>query len=237
LELWRNAVKIWLDGGPAMAAIAVIALVMFWVGMQISIRMGATGFQKVSESVWRRWITHPAQRRGRIGDLVEYAMGRSRRDVKQIAEAFDEIHTTESQPFERDLRVMKVCVSAAPLVGLLGTVTGMLATFRAVGSGAGGDQTMDMVAGGISEALITTETGLVVGLPGLFFLHFLARRFDRYKAFLAHLESVCTQVAYKEQRVEAKACAKVIAAEQVKALLRDRIQPGDEPEISPTNPA
>ncbi|MDQ7087725.1 MAG: MotA/TolQ/ExbB proton channel family protein [Acidobacteriota bacterium] len=71
-------------------------------------------------------------------------------------------------PFERDLRFMKRCVSSAPLLGLLGTVTGMLTTFAALASGSGGEKTMSMIAGGISEALITTETGLVIALPGLF---------------------------------------------------------------------
>ncbi len=92
---------------------------------------------------------------------------------------------------------MKICVSAAPLLGLLGTVTGMLATFGALASGSGGDKTMGLVAKGISEALITTETGLVIALPGLFFQYQLARRHERYKTFLAHLETVCTQTLYK----------------------------------------
>ena len=94
---------------------------------------------------------------------------------------------------ERDLRVMKICVSAAPLVGLLGTVTGMLSTFSALASGSGGEKTLGLVAGGISEALITTETGLVIALPGVFFHFHLVRRSERYRAFLAHLESVCAQ--------------------------------------------
>ena len=73
---------------------------------------------------------------------------------------------------------MKICVSAAPLMGLLGTVTGMLATFAALASGSGGDKTMSLVAEGISEALITTETGLVIALPGLFLQYQLTRKLE-----------------------------------------------------------
>jgi len=91
-------------------------------------------------------------------------------------------------------------VSAAPLVGLLGTVTGMLATFGALGTGSGGDKTMGLVASGISEALITTETGLVIALPGLFFQYNLQRSFERYHAFLAHVETVCTQAIHKKKK-------------------------------------
>ena len=94
---------------------------------------------------------------------------------------------------------MKVCVTAAPLLGLLGTVMGMLTTFGALASGSGGEKTMAMVAGGISEALITTETGLVIALPGLFMQYQLARKYERYKAFLAHLETVCTQGVHRQR--------------------------------------
>jgi biopolymer transport protein ExbB len=61
------------------------------------------------------------------------------------------------------------------------------------------------VAGGISEALITTETGLVIALAGLFFQYQLARKHQRYKAFLAHLETVCNQKLYRTLRGEAAA--------------------------------
>ena len=61
---------------------------------------------------------------------------------------------------------------------------------------------MALVAKGISEALITTETGLVIALPGLLFQYHLARQHERYKAFLAHLETVCTQKLYKRLLAE-----------------------------------
>ena len=127
-----------------------------------------------------------------------------RADDPALRRSFEELRGREIRPFERDLRLMRVCVSAAPLVGLLGTVTGMLATFGALASGSGGDKTMGLVAEGISEALITTETGLLIALPGLFMQYQLARKHERYKAFLAHLESVCTQTLFRRaKRMEA----------------------------------
>jgi hypothetical protein len=50
------------------------------------------------------------------------------------------------------------------------------------------------------QALITTETGLVIALPGLFLQYQLARQHARYKAFLAHLQTVCTQSLYRHLR-------------------------------------
>lgn len=189
--LWTEAREIWLSGGWAMVAIAINAFIMFAIGTHVHLQLRAKGFQTVSEKRWRRWISHPEQRKGRVGELLDFVTGAT--SLEDIAVFFEELRTREIHPFDRDLRVMKKCVSVAPLLGLLGTVTGMLATFGALATGAGGEKTMGMVASGISEALITTETGLVIAIPGLFFQYHLTRQHERYKAFLAHLETVCTQ--------------------------------------------
>ena len=193
--LLEKAALIWVTGGWAMVAIAVVAMVMFGMGMHIYIRLLAKRFNAVSEKTWRYWIYHPAERRGTIGAMLDFVTGG--RTLRDTAVFFEELRITEIAPFERDLKVMRICVSAAPLLGLLGTVTGMLATFGALATGSGGEKTMALVSQGISEALITTETGLVIALPGLFFQYQLNRQFERYKAFLAHLETVCTQMQYR----------------------------------------
>jgi biopolymer transport protein ExbB len=193
-----KALEIWSSGGWAMFAIAAVALVIFGLGIHVHLALRAKGFSAVPERRWRRWIDHPREREGPIGELLDFVTGGQA--ISDTALFFEQLRSTESAPFERDLKVMRICVSAAPLVGLLGTVTGMLATFGALSSGSGGEETMGLVAKGISEALITTETGLVIALPGVFFQYHLARRFEAYKAFLAHLETVCTQTLYWRTR-------------------------------------
>jgi biopolymer transport protein ExbB len=120
--------------------------------------------------------------------------------------------------------VMKVAVGAAPLFGLLGTVTGMLTTFGALASGSGGDQTMGMIAAGISEALITTETGLVIALPGVFFQYMLSRRLQAYKAFLAHLETVCTQTVHRRLKLRLQKATRQQAKKRVASILLDQLR-------------
>lgn len=196
--LWEQALPIWISGGWAMPPIAVIAFAMFGMGAHIFLNLRYSGFLQSPESTWRRWLAQPQSGTGPIGRLVRTAL--ASRSLADAAQAFDEVRSAQTGAFERDLRVMKICVSAAPLVGLLGTVTGMLATFDALASGSGGDKTMSMIAAGISEALITTETGLVIALPGLFFQYYLSRQFERYKAYLAHLETVCSLEVYHKSK-------------------------------------
>lgn len=228
-HIWGQALDIWEDGGWAMIAIAVIAMIMFSVGMECWLRLKETRFESVPEHKWRRWIDHPIEREGRIGKVISRVTEHREGSIQEMSDAFDDIRTASLAPFERDLKVMKVCVSAAPLVGLLGTVTGMLTTFSALASGSGGDQTMGMIAGGISEALITTETGLVIALPGLFFQYQISRKFEAYRAFLAHLESVCTQRLYKQQRKSQKRAAKAAAMRLVTERLRERLAASPNP--------
>lgn len=200
--LWAQAFAIWLAGGWAMVGIAAIALVMFALGLHVHLKLRGTGFQSVRETTWRRWLDHPSERKGPIGNLLDAAMRCT--SIEESAAFFETLRATEIAPLARDLRVMKICVSAAPLLGLLGTVTGMLATFGALSSGSAGEKIMELVAEGISEALITTETGLVIALPGLFFNYQLVRKHERYKACIAHLETVYTQILYGRRRKEAE---------------------------------
>jgi biopolymer transport protein ExbB len=196
--LLAQASEIWISGGWAMVALALNCLILFGVGTSVWLRLSSRGYRSIPEARWRRWITNPDEGQGAIGRLIGFVMGAE--NLHDLGVRFSELHTTELAPFTRDLRFMRRAVSTAPLLGLLGTVTGMLTTFSALASGSGGDKTMDMIAGGISEALITTETGLAIALPGLFLQYHLRRQCDRYDSFLTHLQTVCAQYVYRATR-------------------------------------
>ncbi|HEY8993519.1 MAG TPA: MotA/TolQ/ExbB proton channel family protein, partial [Lacunisphaera sp.] len=79
----------------------------------------------------------------------------------------------------RNRRVMiTAMISAAPLLGLLGTVSGMARTFEGLSSSAG-QRSMSDLAGGISEVLVATESGLAVAIPALAVIYFAHREIDK----------------------------------------------------------
>ena len=82
---------------------------------------------------------------------------------------------------------MGALVAAAPLLGLLGTVLGMIDTFDAVALRS--RDASGLVAGGISQALITTQAGLMAALPGTFGLAHLYRLYRRLNHVLDRTES------------------------------------------------
>lgn len=104
-------------------------------------------------------------------------------DLETLELKLDEAILQEAPPLERDLPLLKLLSAVAPLLGLLGTVTGMIVTFQAITQSGGGDSRL--MADGISQALVTTVEGLVVAIP-LLFLHALLS--SRSKALIQILE-------------------------------------------------
>ena len=86
---------------------------------------------------------------------------------------------TEMKPFESGLKTVAVLANTAPLLGLLGTITGMIKAFQVIES-AGGKVDAMALAGGIWEAMLTTGVGLSVAIPLLILLHFLESALGRY---------------------------------------------------------
>jgi len=91
----------------------------------------------------------------------------------------DELLLREAAGLERGLSWVKLLAAMAPLLGLLGTVTGMIATFQAITLFGTGDPAM--MASGISQALMTTVLGLVTAVP-LLLAHLLLQGRSRHLA-------------------------------------------------------
>ncbi|HEX6971311.1 MAG TPA: MotA/TolQ/ExbB proton channel family protein, partial [Limnochordia bacterium] len=79
---------------------------------------------------------------------------------------------------ERWTSVLDLIVTIAPLLGLLGTVTGIIESFRILGAAQGLDQPAALT-GGIAEALITTATGLIIAIPTMALYSWISSIIDR----------------------------------------------------------
>jgi biopolymer transport protein ExbB len=90
----------------------------------------------------------------------------------------------EAPRIERSLSLLGALAAVAPLLGLLGTVSGMIATFNTIS--AAGTSDPQLLSGGISEALITTELGLMVAIPMLLVHAWLLRWVERREAMLEY---------------------------------------------------
>lgn len=98
-----------------------------------------------------------------LGRIILTANAEKIRDVETLELRLGEAVLTEVPRINRFLPLLKIIAAVAPLMGLLGTVTGMIITFQAITLFGAGDPRL--MAGGISQALITTVLGLCVAIP------------------------------------------------------------------------
>lgn len=119
-------------------------------------------------------LTHARSIRGMAGELLATAVEHVDEKKEYIEEILYEKMLGARTRLERGLPFLALTATTGPLMGLLGTVTGMIATFKIISGFGGGDP--KMLAAGISEALICTATGMAVAIPALLFHAFLSRR-------------------------------------------------------------
>lgn len=112
--------------------------------------------------------------RGPFGRVLKEASVHLDEQRDELEEVLHEAILAEMPALESKLSVLSIGAAIAPLLGLLGTVTGMIHTFQLISIFGTGDARM--LSGGISEALVTTEVGLVVAIPLLLFHAVLSRR-------------------------------------------------------------
>jgi len=166
-------------GGAVMWPLAAVSLVMWLLIIERSLFVHRLyrrpmSFREAWEHVRDGRIPTTENRGGAVALLlarfIPARSGQSRLDRAIL----DETVMRMNHSFSARLSTIGVLAAIAPLLGLLGTVTGMMATFDVLAVfGTGNAKAM---AGGISEALITTETGLLVAIPGLYMKGFLDRR-------------------------------------------------------------
>lgn len=185
---------LWIAGGNVMMPLVIVAALLWWT-------LGERWFRtRGAPKLPLRQLVHRAQRGEAVpGDgPIQRAL---RLGVASLAIGHDALEETLTQHFGalRDALGQGASLSAtlvgvAPLLGLLGTVTGMITTFDALAtmtmfSRSGG------IAGGISEALVSTQLGLTVAIPGAIAAKLMDQRAARRREQLDELEQILRGLA------------------------------------------
>lgn len=186
-EILQTMWHTWTEGGWVMAAMVVLSFVMYISAAQLLMAAYRRGLTRATDVVLRNWVAKPEVAPASIRELVRYTQDEIH-SVKDIEGRFREVEATQVSELDRRVAFLNVLVVSAPLFGLLGTVLGMLLTFKAIGIG--GSSASEIIAKGISEALVATQTGMMVAIPGLVMASIAKRWRNEYVAFLARLESI-----------------------------------------------
>lgn len=174
-------------GGPvmypifALAAAALLVAIFKWLSLAFlrkpsskRIRALLNAIADHSEGAAREKAN---EIKGPVGRMLASAVEHLKEPRELIEEVMYEKVLATRLKLERFLPFIAICAASAPLLGLLGTVTGIINTFKLITVFGSGD--VKTLSGGISEALITTKFGLIVAIPSLLLHAFLSRKARR----------------------------------------------------------
>jgi biopolymer transport protein ExbB len=192
-------------GGPVLAvllALSVVATAVAVFKLMALSRLGV-GRRRIADQVVAKWEAGDAGGAQMLAASDQTALGRvlaeaigARLRWPNDKERAREVATGKAlsllDAMNRHVRLLETCVQAAPMLGLLGTVLGMIAAFAEM-SGGGGAVNPTQLAGGIWVALSTTALGLAIAIPLYFFTSWIEGRIERERAAM---DSAILKIVY-----------------------------------------
>lgn len=140
-----------------------------------------------------------------LGEILAVGLVNSKHGREIMKESIEEAAHHVVHEMERYLNSLGTIAAITPLLGLLGTVIGMIRVFTAIVVEGSGNSAI--LAGGISEALITTAAGLTVAIPSLFFHRFFTRRIEELAVDMEQEVVKLVDVLHGEREVDISGAA------------------------------
>ncbi len=206
--LWELALK----GGPMMIPIALCSLVALAVVMErlLTLRTRSVippsfmpGLMKILRAHpgdRERALAYCAKSRSPIARICAAAIERPGRTLETIEKRITEAGEHEILRLRKYLRSLSVIASVSPLLGLTGTIFGMIRAFQTVAFNADAMGKTEQLATGIYEAMVTTAAGLLVAIPALIFYNLIASRIDRLVAQMDRASIAFAEEFYESQQ-------------------------------------
>ena len=163
----------WIERINAGGFVGYVIIIILILGLT----MGVLRFKfldEESKSINKELETNNFSEDSILGKLNSIYSKYSGNNPEDLESQLEDILAKATPPLEKNLSVIKLLAAVAPLLGLLGTVIGMIETFQAITLFGTGDP--KLMAGGISQALVTTMLGLIAAVPLLFVHNILDSR-------------------------------------------------------------
>ena len=195
------------NGGPIvwpilaiglLALIIVIERAVFLKGVHANTdRVMGKVNELALEGKWKECDDVVKDKKGRpVYNVLKAGLGARAEERETLESVLQEAILKELPRLERFLPALNIMGAIAPLLGLLGTVTGMISTFHVITLYGTGDPRM--MSGGISEALVTTMLGLSVAIPIMLMHTFLSRRVDHIIGDIEEKAVALTNIIHRE---------------------------------------
>lgn len=135
---------------------------------------------------------------GKVGNMFKVSLKKQNHSRKEIKDSAEEVEEQSLGIFERFLPTLATIANISPILGLLGTVLGMIRVFMKIQT-MGGEVNAASLAGGIWEALITTAAGLIVAIPILIFYNYLSNRVKELVLTVEHGSNQLIDILAKKE--------------------------------------
>ena len=189
----QSPMELFRHGGPIMWPILLVAFLAFTVVIEriiFLIRENACRQPKVVEKMLEQVEANNAEAALSVGTKSKDYVARILTSVLKHSDesrsnVFARAANEELSRYQQGMTVLETCITASPLLGLLGTVTGMMETFGALGEGGDIAASASRITGGVGEALIATACGLAIAIISLFPYNILTSKFEGAKHDIA----------------------------------------------------
>ena len=135
--------------------------------------------------------------RGPVASILHSGLLKAEKGTEAVEKAIETAGVLEMSFLQRGLIVLASVTTIAPLLGFLGTVSGMIHAFDAIAQAE--QVTAQLVASGVREALITTAAGLMVAIPAQIFYHYFLTRIDRFVSEMEEASAELVDVLAERQ--------------------------------------
>lgn len=185
------------DGGVLMVPLTLLALTIYWNAFKLFYFFSEHRFYRISRDHMIEYVFNPILVSGELRGVLDYTQNADIETVSQVKNRFSEVINSYLSEIDSKRSYLLILITTAPLMGLLGTVMGMLTTFSGLAV-TGGGSTVDQIAAGISEALITTQTGLIIAIPAYVMATLIQKRRNEMEACLTTMEALTVQLYEKK---------------------------------------
>lgn len=184
-----NMLDMAMKGGWIMGLLGVLSVVCFYILFERCYVIRKAGkedprfMEKIKDYIhsgeikaamtYCRTVNTPSAR------MIEKGISRLGRPINDVQMAIENVGNLEVAKLEKGLAVVATIAGGAPMLGFLGTVTGMVRAFYEMANAGSGNVDITLLSGGIYEAMITTVGGLIVGIIAMFAYNYLVMLVDR----------------------------------------------------------
>ncbi|MEM7672285.1 MAG: MotA/TolQ/ExbB proton channel family protein [Verrucomicrobiota bacterium] len=185
-SLFEEFSAVWMSGGWLMGPLFILAVFIYFTAIDLFIQ--TNGNFLLRHRVYRFTDERLASEANNPMSLFRPFFLHGNISAFQIKRHFAEVRNEYLPKINRRIRFLAIITTTSPLVGLLGTVTGMLSTFSGMVETQGSK--FENIVEGISEALITTQTGLMISIPALVVISLIIQSRNRLVRSIARLEYI-----------------------------------------------